>query len=141
MASHNLYVDLAKNAVIIGNLAEEDACLFLKKQGLTYVEKNFTGYDQNGKKSGEIDLIMRDADHLVFIEVKTRCNPDYGHVLEMISKPKMARIIRTATYFLQHHNLLDNTYCRFDVVGISPNTKKQNTRTITWIKDAFQVQY
>ena len=134
-------VDLEKNTVVIGNLAEEDACQFLKKQGLIFVEKNFTVYDQNGKKNGEIDLIMRDGDYHVFVEVKTRSNPNYGNSLEMISKQKIARIIRTATRFLQHGDLLDNTYCRFDVIGISQSLEKPNTQTITWIKDAFQVQY
>lgn len=131
----------AKNAVDIGNLAETDACQFLQNQGLKLIEKNFTVYDQKGKKNGEIDLIMREGEYLVFIEVKTRCNADYGDVLEMISKQKIARIIRTATRFLQQQHLLDTTYCRFDVVGISPDHEKPNMQTIAWIKDAFQVQY
>lgn len=130
-----------KNSVVIGNLAEADACQFLQRHGLKLVEKNFTVYDQKGKKNGEIDLIMREGKYLVFIEVKTRCNTDYGDVLEMISKQKIARIIRTATRFLQQHDLLNTTYCRFDVIGISSDHEKPNKQTIAWIKDAFQVQY
>lgn len=137
MANHNLSVD----STVIGNLAEADACQFLKNHGLKFVEKNFTAYNQNGKKKGEIDLIMYEGDYLVFIEVKKRGGSHYGNVLDMISPQKKSRIIRTATAFLQQRDLLDNTYCRFDVVGISPNTEKTNTQTITWIRDAFQVQY
>ena len=125
---------MSVNSVVIGNLAEADAREFLEKHGLTFVEKNFTVFDQNGKKSGEIDLIMRDNYYLIFIEVKKRCNPHYGDVMEMISKQKVSRIIRTATRFLLKNDYFDNTPCRFDVVGISQST-------ITWIKDAFQVQY
>ena len=120
--------------VTIGNLAEQKACAFLENHGLQLLEKNFSVINENGKKIGEIDLIMRDKNYYVFIEVKKRQNPAHGDVLEMISKSKKSRIIRTATHYLLRHCLWNFAYCRFDVIGITPEK-------ITWIKDAFQVQY
>lgn len=129
------------NTTQIGALAETDACTFLEKNGLILIEKNFTTLDANGKKNGEIDLIMQDKQHLVFIEVKMRNSPIFGDAVEMVSPQKKSRLIRTATCFLVNQQKFNYTYCRFDVVGIAPCTSAQHHNRITWIKDAFQVQY
>ena len=129
------------NNPLIGALAENDACDFLITQGLHLIEKNFLVINSQGKRTGEIDLIMRDDISLVFVEVKKRNSDDYGNVLEMISKQKQSRIIRTATHYLVQHNCYDKVYCRFDVVGISPDEKTPSIQKIEWIKNAFEVQY
>lgn len=135
MDSLNLPVDP------IGQLAEIDALHFLERHGLMLREKNFITYDVNGKKNGEIDLIMQDQHELVFVEVKARSNPEYGHVLEMIPKPKQNRIIRTATKYLVQHNLYNTAACRFDVIGINWDKENRKPDEIFWIKNAFEVEY
>ncbi|EKD92102.1 MAG: hypothetical protein ACD_29C00185G0001 [uncultured bacterium] len=132
---------LSNNNASIGALAEIDACEFLEKCGLKLIEKNFTVINESGIKTGEIDLIMRDKQFLVFVEVKKRGREDYGDVLEMVTKHKQSQIIRTATHYLVRTYQYHNTHCRFDVVGISPDKKEPNNQKIEWIKDAFQVQY
>lgn len=115
-----------------GFRAEQDACSFLEKNGMTFVAKNY-----RIEKMGEIDLIMQDQDHLVFVEVKLRNDGDFGLAAEMVDKPKQSRIIRTAKYYLQETGQTEKVFCRFDVVAIMPANQEQ----ILWIKDAFQVQY
>lgn len=122
------------STVSIGALAEQDACVFLQKQGLKFISRNFR------VKGGEIDLIMRDKNVWVFIEVKLRSKQTHGNAVEMVDSFKQSRIIRAATFFLLQNKLYNSAFCRFDVVGISPSKEKQNQHEITWIKDAFRVQ-
>lgn len=124
-----------QTSVVIGQLAEANAQQFLEKQGLVFVEKNYC------VKGGEIDLIMQHDDYLVFIEVKMRSNINYGDSLDIVIKPKQSRIIHAAKCYLLSHNLYDSAWCRFDVVGISPDKKNTAQLKITWIKNAFEVQY
>lgn len=132
---------MSNNTVFIGALAESKACDFLEKQGLTLIEKNFFVINAQGKKIGEIDIIMRDKEFLVFIEVKKRSRKDYGDVLEMVSKQKQSRLIRTATHYLLRNYRYEKEYCRFDVIGMSPDKKTPGIQKIEWIKNAFEVQY
>jgi len=113
----------------IGLLGESEAQEYLKSHGLTFVEKNYK------IKAGEIDLIMEDGEHLVFVEVRLRGNADHGSSIETVTPTKQQRIIRTAKHYLQATQQYDKVPCRFDVVGIDAHQK------ITWIKDAFQVKY
>lgn len=129
------------NTTQIGSAAEEAACTFLEKNGLTLITKNFTTLDASGKKNGEIDLIMQDKHYLVFVEVKMRNDTAFGDAIEVISPQKKSRLVRTATCFLVNNHKFNYTYCRFDVIGITPCTAEHNHNRITWIKDAFQVQY
>ena len=123
------------HAVETGRVAEKIACEFLENKGLILMGKNYSVHNV-----GEIDLIMRDKKHIVFVEVKSRQHADYGHVLEMISKSKQARIIRTAQYYLIRQHLWNVAFCRFDVMGIVPDKKNPKIQQITWIKNAFEVQ-
>ena len=120
-----------------GRAAENQARVFLKKQGLEFIQSNFVAYRHDGKACGEIDLIMRDATHYVFVEVKYRQKSNYGHTTEIVSKQKQARIIRATRYFLLQNGLWDSVFSRFDIIGISP----QKIDPIVWIKNAFEVQY
>ncbi len=125
----------------IGTEAENVACLYLEKQGLKLVEKNFEVINQQGKKTGEIDLIMRDKQFYVFVEVKKRGVTAFGTAIEMITPQKKSRIIRTATHYLVRNYLFHTALCRFDVIGILYDKKPPFKQEITWIKDAFGVQY
>ncbi len=111
-----------------GNNAETLAEKYLITQGLLAIECNYRC------KAGEIDLLMQDADTLVFIEVRYRSNPFFGTAAESITPRKMQRLRKTAEHFLLTHKQYAHLFLRFDVIAISAQTGKQE---LLWIKDAF----
>lgn len=114
-----------------GKMAEQIACNYLQKQGLILLEKNYRCF------LGEVDLIMKDNQHIVFIEVRSRKRTEYGSALESVTKPKQMRIIRTATHFLQTKKWLFKINSRFDIVQVHLTC---NTKPLEWIKNAFWVE-
>lgn len=114
-----------------GQEQEQQACDYLTVRGLQLIKKNYQC------KVGEIDLIMRDKETLVFVEVRYRKQNSYGGGLESVTRDKQRKIIRTAQYYLQTERCEEEP-CRFDVVAITPNMAQEK---IQWIKDAFWVQY
>jgi len=112
----------------IGQTWEKAAESFLQLRGLKPRERNFFS------RWGEIDLIMEDREHLVFIEVKYRRNSDYGHALEMLGRTKQQRLIRAARYYLTRNPKYQQRPCRFDFVAIQG---EQDNPDFHWIKNAF----
>jgi putative endonuclease len=106
-----------------GNIAENKACQFLEKQGLTLIEKNYRC------RSGEIDLIMQDNQELVFIEVRYRAKNDFGSALDSIDQHKIQKIISAASHYVSKHN--SDQPMRFDVVGFDASLKPN------WVANAF----
>ena len=82
-------------------------------------------------QNGEIDLIARDNEYLVFIEVKYRKGSWSGRALEAVNFAKQKTICKVARYFLavEYHNV--DIPCRFDVVGI-------DDKKVYWVKNAFE---
>ena len=119
-----------KTSKALGQDAETLACQFLKNKGLYLVQKNYQIY------GGEIDLIMRDNQFLIFVEVKMRTANKHGDTLEAITPIKRKRIIRTANHYLAKHQLSENIAARFDVIGINAISND-----IQWIQNAFDVDY
>ena len=114
---------------VVGNFGEDLAITFLKNQGYTIIEKNFYC------PLGEIDIIAKDGLYLVFIEVKTRYNLNYGSPLESINFSKQNKIKNVAQYYLINKHIL-KAYCRFDALEII--LKKCETEPkINLIKNAF----
>lgn len=111
-----------------GMLAEESACDFLEKEGLTLLQKNYR------TPFGEIDIIMQDKDSLVFIEVRYRKSSNFGTPAETIGQHKQRKIRTSAAHFLQQHQKLSNFPCRFDIVA---RTGDPVDGTIDWIQNAF----
>lgn len=111
----------------IGNQYESLAKGYLQRQGLTFIEANFN------TKVGEIDLIFKQAQTIVFVEVKYRKNSFYGDAAEMVSPAKARKMIKTAYLWLakQGYNAC-NTAIRFDVIAI-----QDNGRDINWIANAI----
>jgi len=110
-----------------GEAAETVALQYLEKQGLHLIERNFHC------KLGELDLIMRDGTHLVFIEVRARRNTRYGRPAETVAYRKQQRLLRSAAFYLQRRRL--DLPCRFDIIGLSGDS---DSVKVEWIKDAFQ---
>lgn len=114
-----------------GRYFEGQACEYLTQQGLSIIATNYTA-----PLLGEIDIIAKDDEVLVFVEVKARKRSQFGSSIETITPSKQRKIIRTAEHFLQQNNQYNNLDCRFDVVGFDTFEK---TTQITWIKHAFLV--
>lgn len=105
----------------IGKKGEKIARQYLEREAYTIIETNFTA------KQGEIDIIAKDKDEIVFIEVKTRTNELYGKPIEAVNTQKQKHIINTAKYYLYANNL-ENVFVRFDVIEVflMENTSKIN---------------
>ena len=111
-----------------GRMAEDTACDYLLARGLILLERNFRS------RRGEIDLILLDADTLVFVEVRYRRQPGFGSAAESINRHKQIRLSACARHYLQTQSRAVPAGCRFDVIAIDGPE-----RTIEWIKDAFTV--
>ena len=111
-----------------GTAAEDLALHYLEARGLTLVTRNFRC------RTGELDLIMRDGEQLVFVEVRSRRDSRYGTPAESVTRTKQQRLLRAAALYLQRQRL--DLPCRFDVVAIlQPAGEPQ----VEWIRDAFQL--
>lgn len=110
-----------------GTAAETLALCYLEARGLTLETRNFRC------RGGELDLIMRDGEHLVFVEVRSRHDARYGVPAESVTRTKQQRLVRAATRYLQCRP--SDQPCRFDVVAI---LQSEDTPHIEWIQDAFQ---
>jgi len=111
---------------LIGNSTEKRACEYLLEAGLKLIEKNYACH------RGEIDLIMRDKNSLVFVEVRYRKNDHFGSALESITIHKQKRLIYTAQQYLQRTRT--PLASRFDVIAMSGT---EPDFSINWIKNAF----
>jgi putative endonuclease len=91
-----------------GLAAEELALAFLKKQGLTLVERNWRC------RGGELDLIMRDGAFWVFVEVRKRASSAFGGAGASITAEKCRKLQHAAAVYLNTHAI--DAPCRFDAV-------------------------
>ncbi len=102
---------------------------YLIQHGLKAVSQNFHS------RHGEIDLIMKDGDTLVFVEVKYRQHNQYGGAISSISAKKQQKLKLCAAFYFQQSQLNEyNTACRFDVIAIQGSMTQPQ---ITWLKNAF----
>lgn len=112
-----------------GYAYERLAMDYLKSKGLVSITNNFRC------RFGEIDLIMKDKNTLVFVEVKFRTQTNFGDASETITTTKQSKLIKTANLYLSQKKLW-NQPCRFDVVSVTkkPFNEKEE---INWIQAAF----
>lgn len=115
-----------KNKQELGYNSEILARKKLVSCGYKIIEKNFSC------KLGEIDIIAQDGDTLVFVEVRSRKNCDYGLPQETINYKKQQKLRKLAQYYLKLKNCVDIS-CRFDVVAIFYEPEEQ----VEIIKNAF----
>jgi putative endonuclease len=95
-----------------GASAETQATRVLVEAGYRIVERNFRC------KVGELDIVARDGEVLVFVEVRSRSDGEHGCAAEMIRHTKQRRVARVATYYLATVEP-DFEECRFDIVAIT----------------------
>lgn len=119
----------AKSTTDKGKETEHIAQQYLCAQGLEFVAANFHS------RQGEIDLIMKDSNTYVFVEVKYRKNSNFGGAIASVTKSKQIKIKHSITFYLQQSGLNEyNTPCRIDVVSLEGDIHKPQ---ITWLKNAF----
>ncbi len=99
-----------------GILGENLAKDFLKKRGYRILETNYRC------RHGEIDIVARHKDFLVFIEVRTKTSLEFGSPGESITPAKKERMKTTALHYQQEHNNLPSLW-RIDVVSVEMNQK------------------
>ncbi len=107
-----------------GRAAERQAEAWLKQQGLRLLDRNYRC------RMGEIDLIMRDRDETVMVEVRSRSRTDFGGAAASVSVAKQQRLIRAALFWQAQHPQAAELAMRFDVIAIDGGH-------IRWIRDAF----
>jgi putative endonuclease len=127
-----------RNSSRVGQIGEELAARFLRKNGYRLVAANFkTPIGRNridAQITGEIDLIALDADVLCFVEVKTRSSDDFASPLAAVDLRKQRQIIRTARMYRKIFQL-HSIKIRYDVISI---VLPQNSRPmIELVKDYF----
>ena len=103
---------------------EKLAATYLASQGLRLVTQNYHC------KYGEIDLIMKHAKTLVFIEVRLRSNEQFGSAGASITSQKQQKVILTTQHFLQQYG---DCQCRFDAILMN----KADANHIEWVRNAF----
>ena len=113
----------------LGKVGESAALEYLKKKKYKIIQTGFRFH------RAEIDIIAVDRTTLVFIEVKTRRDHQYGFPEEAVSSVKQNQIRKAAEGYLVI-NKLENRECRFDVLSLIPEDKSQNF-SIRHYKDAF----
>jgi putative endonuclease len=101
-----------------GEMGEKLACEFLGHNGYSIVERNYRCPE------GEIDIVARQKDTLVFIEVRTKTSRRYGGPEESITPVKAARLRTLAAHYSQSHEGLPEAR-RIDVVAIQMNRDGQ----------------
>ena len=114
-----------------GTAGETAACQYLRRAGYKILYRNF-----RGRTGGELDIVCRERDTLVFVEVKTRGSEDFGRPFEAVHADQQRRISRGALAWLR---MLDNPdiLFRFDVVEVLMRDSRKPR--VELIRNAFQL--
>jgi putative endonuclease len=108
-----------------GDAWESTARDWLQSKGLHFIAANVH------ERGGEIDLIMREGNTTVFVEVRYRRSAQFGGAAVSVTRSKQHKLLQTARLWLARHNgSFDTVDCRFDVLAFTGND-------VEWFKDAF----
>ena len=118
-------MDIQKNKRQLGTAYEDLACERLEREGLQILCRNYR------VRIGEIDIIARDGEELVFVEVKYRANERFGGAWYAIPYSKQNTIRRVAQWYMSQYHIRQDTLCRFDAVLI-------DGQEISHIRNAWQ---
>jgi putative endonuclease len=114
---------------VIGKWGENVASEYLSNRGWTMIARNLrTPY-------GELDLIARKGDVLVFFEVKTRTNQAYGLPEQAVTRAKAVHLLESSQFFLQQHPEMEGDW-RVDVIAIQGKPDAPGTR-IVWFENVL----
>jgi putative endonuclease len=113
----------------LGKSGENLASAEIEARGYAVIERRYR------TQHGEIDIIARDGDTLVFLEVRRKSHDDCGSAVESVGPEKQRRIVRMAIDYLARNGLYDTCPVRFDVVAI--DDRPDGTPFVTLVRDAF----
>jgi putative endonuclease len=119
------------NRQSLGKLGENLACTALKQRGYAIIARRYR------TRSGEIDIVARDGDTTVFVEVKLRTGGDFGGGAGAVDALKQRKVSLLAMDYLVRHRLEDRP-CRFDVVAIDAEVNPPRIEIYT---NAFESMY
>ncbi|MFH1122318.1 MAG: YraN family protein [Pseudomonadota bacterium] len=122
---------MTRERLELGRLGEDLALKKIKKMGYRCLVRNYRC------TLGEVDLVARDGDTLVFIEIKTRRGKSLEYAKEAVSMKKRRQLSKVALSYMRDHDCAD-VKSRFDVVAIS---LEGNRREIEVVKNAFDLAY
>ena len=119
------------NTRLVGHWGEQTAGEYLRKKHYKLVAMNYTC------RMGEIDLIAKNREYIVFVEVKLRKDASFAEAREFVTRAKQERIIKTASLWLAHNET--GLQPRFDVIEIyAPDGPKSRAIKINHIENAFE---
>ncbi len=116
---------------ITGSEAERLACQWLRKQGLELITRNYRC------RGGEIDIVMKEQNTLVFVEVRYRKHNYYGSPAETVDWRKQRKLAQAAEHYLQSQQAGRYPQCRFDVIAAQASDSNATLR-FYWIKNAIE---
>jgi putative endonuclease len=109
---------------------EQRAVALLREAGLRILACNFN------TRGGEIDIIAREGETLVFVEVRARSNARFSGAAASVNWRKQRRLIHAAHLYLKQYAEAANPPCRFDVIAFEP-PQSGAEREVRWIQGAF----
>jgi len=115
---------------VLGARGEDLAVRYLKKKGYKVIERNYRC------QWGEIDLVAREGDTLVFVEIKSRSSSGFGLPQDAVNRFKQNKLIEVARAYVAERRLTEDITMRFDVVAVQLTPSGPD---IELIQDAFQV--
>jgi len=122
---------MTRERLELGKRGEDLALKKIKRLGYKFITRNYRC------PLGEIDIIARDGDCLVFLEIKTRKGRSTGYAKEAVDKRKRRQISKVALTYMKVNDCYDER-ARFDVVAININ---EGNEEIEIIKNAFELEY
>ncbi len=122
---------MTRKRLDLGVLGEKLALKEIRARGYRSIIRNYSC------KLGEIDLIARDEDTLVFIEVKTRRNRSTGYAKEAVNLKKRRQLSKVALYYMKTNEYFDSR-ARFDVIAVNVGGGEPE---IEIVKNAFELEY
>lgn len=114
----------------VGQRGEDEAARHLEAQGLRLLERNYRC------RGGEIDLVMREGNTLVLVEVRLRASAEFGGAAASVGPRKQRRFILAARHLLMTRPEFRSLPMRFDVVALDGGAA--DVARIDWIRDAFR---
>jgi putative endonuclease len=116
--------------IAYGKEGEVKAVEYLEHNGYVILDRNFIAH----KQLGEVDIVAKKNDIIVFVEVKTR-SYQYINISQLVNKTKQKKIIHTSLLYLQKHNIHESAYVvRYDICYI-------NNDNIEYFENAFIREY
>ena len=122
--------DTGESRLLRGSAAEGIAAEYLEARGIAVLARNVRC------KTGELDLVCRDGDVLVIVEVRQRRGHDFGGALASVTWRKQRKIIRATRYLIEAAPRWRNALLRFDVIGLQGIPDR--VPELEWVKDAFR---